>query len=392
VDPCDIAVVGAGLAGKAFALAATQPDSGSTGRLSVTLMGQPERTPSVGDEFDARVYALSPGNAAFLDALGVWERIDAGRRTPVWAMRVHGDDGSLIEFDAYRVGVPALAWIVEDGRLQRALEQRLDASDAVAREPGPLARISVGESRVTLRSESGESLEAQLVVGADGSTSRVREYAGIPAKVDDYRQLAVVANFECERPHRNVALQWFQGGPVLALLPLPGNRVSMVWSVESANAQDLLALDPDDLARRVENASAGELGRLRVITKARGLPLARVRARRSVAPRVALIGDAAHVVHPLAGQGANLGLQDARVLAQLLAARAPFRDPGDLRLLRGYERARAEPTLLMQHGIHGLQRLFAAHTPAARFVRNRGLNLVDRIPVVKNLLARQAMA
>jgi 2-polyprenyl-6-methoxyphenol hydroxylase-like FAD-dependent oxidoreductase len=165
----------------------------------------------------------------------------------------------------------------------------------------------------------------------------------------------------------------------------------MVWSTGAADAEQLLALEAPDLAARVEAATSNELGSLRVITPARGLPLARVHATRSVAARIALIGDAAHVVHPLAGQGANLGLQDARALAEQLAARAPFRDAGDLRTLRAYERARAEPVILMRQGIHGLQRLFAAQASPVRLVRNAGLNLVDRMPVLKNILARQAM-
>ncbi len=165
----------------------------------------------------------------------------------------------------------------------------------------------------------------------------------------------------------------------------------MVWSVPGAEAQRLLALDGDTLAREVGAASGHALGELSLVTAARGFPLRRLAAGRMVAPRVALAGDAAHVVHPLAGQGANLGLQDARVLAQVLAARAPGRDPGDLRLLRRYERARAESVLAMRATVHGLQRLFASPAPAAARLRNAGLNFVDHLPVVKNLLMRHAM-
>ena len=388
----DVAVVGSGLIGKAFALAAARWAGVSGAPLSLALVGPRELPPEA--EFDSRVYALSPGNAAFLADIGAWSLIPEDRRIPVYAMRVHGDDAdSVIEFDAYRAGVSELAWIVEDGKLQSALQQGLDACAPLASvDSEPLEQIEFEIAHAMLRLASGRKREARLVVGADGAGSRVREAAGIEARVGDYRQVAVVANFACERPHRGVALQWFQRGPVLALLPLTGERVSMVWSTGADDAARLLALDAVALCAEVEAASRGALGALELITRARGLPLQRLRARRAVAPRVALIGDAAHVVHPLAGQGANLGLQDARALAAALAARAPFCDPGDLRLLRRYERSRAEPVLFMQAGIDGLQRLFAARGTAAAFARNRGLNLVDRLPVLKNIIARQAMA
>jgi len=227
------------------------------------------------------------------------------------------------------------------------------------------------------------------VVGADGARSFVREQAGIAAASGAYAQSAVVANFACERPHRGVALQWFQGGPVLALLPLPGERVSMVWS--TGDAERLLALDEQALGREVGRASGHALGELRLLCAPRAFPLQRLAAQRMVAPRAALAGDAAHVVHPLAGQGANLGLQDARALAAALAAREPQRDPGDLGLLRRYERARAADVLAMDATVHGLCRLFASGAQPIARLRNAGLNLTDRLPVLKNLLIHQAM-
>jgi ubiquinone biosynthesis UbiH/UbiF/VisC/COQ6 family hydroxylase len=178
---------------------------------------------------------------------------------------------------------------------------------------------------------------------------------------------------------------------VLALLPLPGSHVSMVWSVADAEAARLLALDAEALCREVEQASRRVLGELALVTAPRGFALRRLAAGSPVAPRVALIGDAAHVVHPLAGQGANLGFQDARVLAEVLAAREPVRDPGDFRLLRRYARARAEAVFAMDATVNGLFRLFAAEGRAVSLLRNAGLNLTDRVPVLKNILMRQAM-
>jgi ubiquinone biosynthesis UbiH/UbiF/VisC/COQ6 family hydroxylase len=300
-------------------------------------------------------------------------------------MRVFGDDGSRIEFDAYRAGVPALAHIVEDGRLQDALWDGLDVT------LGRCEGIEVEEARVRLRLDGGDEIGAKLVVAADGADSRVREYAGIRARALPYGQSAVVANFESERPHGNVAYQWFQRGPVLALLPLPGRHLSMVWSLPAAEGERIAALEPEALCREVEAASHGIIGSLRLATAPRSYPLRRLSARRTIAPRVALVGDAAHVIHPLAGQGLNLGLQDARTLSRVLSEREAVRDPGDWRLLRRYERARAEPILAMDSMVDALYRLFGAQGGFAARLRNRGLNLTDRLEVVKNLLIRQAM-
>jgi len=383
----DVAVVGGGLVGAALACALRG--------ASVALVAQERRVAAPpGDGFDSRIYAISPGNAAFLAGLGAWGRMPAARVTPVHAMRVYGDDGaSLIEFDAYAAGVSELAWIVEDALLQDALWQGLETQDRLAlTAPAECESLSVSGEGVRLKLRDGRSIEASLVAGADGARSFVRAQGGIAAEDKPYGQTAVVANFSCERPHRNAALQWFQGGPVLALLPLPGNHVSMVWSTPDADAARLLALAPLELAREVGAASRHALGALSLVTPARGLPLRRLDAARLVAPRLALAGDAAHVVHPLAGQGANLGFQDARVLAAVLAGREPWRDAGDPRLLRRYERSRAEAILAMRATVHGLFRLFDAKGALAARLRNAGLNLTDRLPVIKNLLMRQAMS
>lgn len=383
----EIAIVGGALVGAALARALR----GS----SVALLSQERRIPGPAPvSFDSRVYAISPANAAFLATLGAWQKIPTGRITPVHAMRVYGDDGqSKIEFDAYSAGASELAWIVEDGLLQDALWRVLDAQEHLELvAPGECERLEAGSDGAIVTLRDGRRIEARLVVGADGARSLVRAQAGIASRERAYGQSAVVANFACERPHGNVALQWFQGGPVLALLPLPGGHVSMVWSTGDAHAAQLLALDGGALAREVAVASGHALGELSLLAPARSLSLRSLTATRSVAPRVALAGDAAHVVHPLAGQGANLGFQDARVLAEVLRAREPFRDPGDLRLLRRYERARAEAILAMRATIHGLFLLFGAEERVFGPLRNAGLNLVDHLPVLKNVLMRHAMS
>lgn len=339
--------------------------------------------------YDARVYALSPGNVEFLRRLGVWQSLPGERIAPVHAMRVFGDDGaSRLDFDAYRAGVPELACIVEDAALQDALWQTLDV-EVLA--PAQIGGISFDADAATVTFADGGTLSAKLVVGADGANSLVRRAAGIAAAESDYGQSAVVANFRCEKPHANTAFQWFQGGAVLALLPLPGGQVSMVWSAPRDAAARIEALEPRELCREVEAASRSALGALELATPPRRYPLRRLSARRLVAPRVALAGDAAHVIHPLAGQGLNLGLQDARALGDTLAAREPVRDPGDLRLLRRYARQRAEPILAIDGVVDGLFSLFNAPGPLAARLRNAGLNLTERMPVLKNVLMRQAM-
>lgn len=390
----DVAVVGSGLTGAAAvrALCAASPGA----RIAWVAPEGP--APFVEDEgFDVRVYAISPGNADFLAGLGAWDRVPAARRAPVRAMRVVGDDGgSMLEFDAYRSGVAALAWIVEERRLQQALWEGLERLAGLTLYSGAALReFHAGDARAELLLQDGRRLGARLVVGADGARSPVRTQAGIAEQAEPYGMTAVVANFACTRPHGDVARQWFQGaargGAILALLPLPGDHVSMVWSTTAAEAARLLALEAREFALEVAAASSRALGDLAVVTPPRGFPLQRLSAARLVAPRVALAGDAAHVVHPLAGQGINLGLQDVQALARVLGAAEPGRDPGDLRLLRRYERARAEPILAMRATVHGLFRLFDAPGSAAARLRNAGLALTDRLPIVKNLLIRHAM-
>jgi ubiquinone biosynthesis UbiH/UbiF/VisC/COQ6 family hydroxylase len=387
--PFEVAITGGALVGAALARALR-------GARVALISQEPEPGLAGAVDFDSRVYAISPGNAAFLAQLGAWSTIPEARRTPVHAMRIYGDDGkSLVEFDAYRAGCSELAWIVEDRLLQGALWCGLESQDGLTLfAAASLEALEINGGRAGLLLRDGRKVSAQLVVGADGARSLVRAQAGIAVDARAYGQRAVVANFACSRPHRNVAFQWFQGarklGAVLALLPLPADHVSMVWSVPDAEAARLLALPPEALAREVTAASREAVGELALVTPQRSFVLQQLTAGKMVAPRIALAGDAAHVIHPLAGQGANLGLQDARVLAEVLLAREPGRDAGDLRLLRRYERTRAEDILAMRTTVHGLYRLFEAGGLRIARLRNAGLNFADRIPVLKNLLMRHA--
>lgn len=384
----DVIVVGAGIVGAALAVALRDAE------VSVALVEPaPPRMPDRESGWDSRVYTVSPGNAGWLDGLGVWNRLPQGRLTRVDAMRVYGDRDGRIEFNAYEAGMRELAWVAESRELQLALWQALEVSSHVAlHAPARCAQIEWTRPHARLALEDGTTLSARLIVGADGAESWVRERAGIAVSTFEYRQLGVVANFEAERPHGGVAYQWFTGESVLALLPLPDRSVSMVWSAPEAWAHELQLMTPERLCAEVERASGGVLGGLTIITPPAAFPLKRSRVARLVEPRAALIGDAAHNIHPLAGQGVNLGLRDARELAEVLAGRGAQRDCGDYALLRRYERARKEDIAALELTTDGLEKLF--DTPAVWMarLRNFGLTLVDAQGPLKTLLTRRAAA
>lgn len=383
----DVTVVGAGLVGSALAAALARCD------LEVTLMS--DAPPAAAPEgWDARVYAISPGSRALLEELGAWKRLDASRVQAVTRMEIFGDDGQArLEFDARHAGVAELACITENAALSGALWQTLQADGRCAlRVPARPASLRVEPGAARLGLDDGTHLDCALVAAADGRDSWVRSTAGIETTGHDYPQHAVVANFECTLPHGAAARQWFREDGVLALLPLPGRRVSMVWSATEPVAGELLHAAPDELAARVAAASGGRCGDLSVITPPAGFALRARLARRFVQPRLVLVGDAAHNVHPLAGQGVNLGFRDVRELAAVLAARGPQRDCGALPLLRRYERARREDALAMLALTDGLQRLFSSRLPGARRVRNAGLALTGRLPLVRRVLSQRALA
>ena len=380
-----VVIVGAGLVGAAAALAL-----GRQGLQVALIERQPPQVPD--DIWDTRIYAISPASQRFLERIGAWQRMDAHRIQPVYRMDVAGDTRGAIRLDAYESGVSHLATILESGRLQHALWQALQADGNVAVHcPAEIQSLEWGDPYSTLSLADGTQLEAELVVGADGAASRVREWAGLGATTTPYGQSGVVANFECERPHRGTAFQWFFDSDILAWLPLAGgNRLSMVWSTQSAHADELVALDADVLAGKVRAAGHDHLGALRLLTPAAAFPLRLIRVDSPVAAGVALIGDAAHGVHPLAGQGVNLGFGDAEVLVEVLAQQHRRARCGDVRLLNAYARQRAEPVQRMQAMTHGLHHLFADER--AEWLRNTGMRLVNQLPPLKAALVREAMS
>ncbi|HET7832947.1 MAG TPA: UbiH/UbiF family hydroxylase [Gallionella sp.] len=387
----DIVIIGGGLVGAS--LAAALKDSGlSLALVETQAVIAPDAFPAQEDNWDSRIYAISPGCRDYLEHCGAWSLLDSARIAPVEAMRVFGDAGAELQFSAYETGVVELACILESRTMQHALWEVLQQQDNLTLiNPARCAALKFGAEAAELVLEDGRTLYAKLVVGADGRDSWVRNQAGISAPPHDYQQHGVVANFTCERPHRNIAYQWFQPDGILALLPLPGNRVSMVWSVSPAQSAQLVALPPKELGALVASAARHTLGELKVITPAAAFPLRFLVLPRISAPRLALIGDAAHNMHPLAGQGVNTGFRDARQLAQTLLERGAQTDCGDAQLLRSYDRKRKEDIYLMQGTTYALKHLFTNDNPLLRTLRNTGMNATNHVAPLKKMLIRQAL-
>lgn len=377
-----VAIVGAGPVGLALACA--------LGDIEVRVIEAASQPPVPAEDFDLRIFALSGGTRAFLRDQGAWERLDGARVSAVRRMEVFGDAGARLSF-AGRPG-SALAWIVEAGRLGVALEEQAQsAGNVTITRSRSLERFDASDEGARLWLDDSSEVAADLLVGADGPDSRVRCALGLPVDETPYGETALVANFDVERDHGNVARQWFRADGVLAWLPLPGRRISIVWSAREPLAADLAAMAPADFASRVRDAGQSALGDLQLASRVATFPLRIMRVDRVVAPGVALVGDAAHGVHPLAGQGVNLGFQDARVLAEELLRRSPLERPGDMRVLRRYARARREDVTAMQFVTDGLDRLFGSTAPGASWLRNAGLGLVDGQGWIKGALTDRAM-
>ena len=388
----DICVIGNGIIGKVAALGLAQAG------LSVTLLTPPVmQAASAPAGWDVRVYALNQVAHALLSSLRVWDALDASRITPVDSMVVNGDGpqaGGRLAFDAYSARAGVLAWIVEDSNLNGALDAALRFSPNLKVAAARAVRLEQDATQAAVHLDNGETLLAALVVGADGAQSWVRSQCDIGIDFRPYSQRAVVANFSTELPHHGAAHQWFTSSDgIIALLPLPGNQVSLVWSAPDALADTLMQESLAQLAERLSALPRQPFGKLAPLQpeSVKAVSLALIRPHAIIAPRVALVGDAAHVVHPLAGHGMNLGFADVTTLLQVLAQRGVERDCGDARVLRRYSRARKEDILLMQVATDGLERLFAVDFEPLRVARNLGMNLLDQLPVLKRRLMSHAM-
>ena len=366
----DVCVRGAGPVGSCLALALSRQG------LSVALQRPPARAAASAPP-DLRTYALNAASVALLRELKVWEALPADARCAVYDMHVEGDAaGGAIDFSAWAQGVEALAWIVDAAELERVLA----------------AAVSFAPHVQCL--EGGE-VDAPLRALAEGKASATRAQLGVEMPVQRYGQSAVGARLRTDTPHAGVARQWFRSPDVLALLPFDrpqaGLGYGLVWSVPDARAAELLAMPPQAFEEALADATGGAAGALSLCSERAAWPLTLARAGQVCGPGWVLLGDAAHVVHPLAGQGLNLGLGDVRALAQVISEREPWRELGDERLLQRYARRRAMATLAMGQVTDGLLHLFASNQPLVRELRNRGMSLVNGLPPLKRLLASFAL-
>lgn len=388
----DICIVGNGAIAKTAALGFAQ----SGQRVTLLSPASAPLAAPADNSWDVRVYALNHTAHHLLSSLRVWGALDMARVAPVDAMLVNGDGAQAgnLAFDAYGAHTGTLAWIVEDRNLNQALDAALRFAQNVTVVEGRASKLLRDADSATVQLDDGSSIQAALVVGADGAQSWVRGQCDIGLDYRPYGQNAVVANFACERPHHGAAQQWFTGADgIVALLPLPGNQVSLVWSAPDALASTLQGESASQLAQRLAPYAQEKLGALTPLQPelVRQFPLQLLRPHAMTADRVALVGDAAHVVHPLAGHGMNLGFADVAELVKCVSAREPQRGIGDERVLARYARARKEDVLLMQVATDGLARLFGTELEPLRVVRNLGLNLLDKLPVLKRRLISHAL-
>ena len=361
--PLDVCIRGAGIVGRTLALLLARD------RLRVGLVDTP-RGPDLRP--DIRAYALNAASRELLLRLRAWP--DEQHATPVLAMDVRGDEGGRVQFSAAEERVPALAWIVDVEPLLARL------SDAVGFQP-----------QVELLAEPRP---AALTAVCEGRLSATRAEFGVNFQVTSYPQRAIAARLDCEKPHGGIARQWFDEGNVLGLLPLGGamgNSMALVWSVQEPRADELVAMAADEFQLRLQEATHHELGRITLTSERAAWPLQRAQADRWCGPGWVLAGDAAHNVHPLAGQGLNLGLADAETLAGVLHEREYWRSLGDEKLLRRYERARKLDVAAMGWTTDGLQQLFAQPSEPWSLLRNWGMRGFDRSGPVKRWVVRQAM-
>ncbi|MGH8131009.1 MAG: FAD-dependent monooxygenase [Steroidobacteraceae bacterium] len=390
----DVVIVGGAMAGAGTAaLLAVEP---RTSVLRIALVEPRPASPPARDEpLDLRVSALSRASQQLLERTGAWPavaaRAAAYQRMVVWEERMDpGGLGTLI-FDAAELGEPDLGHIAENRSMQAALTERALAAGTVMLR-GDFATLAVADDAIRVSLCDGREYRAALVVGADGGESAVRRTAGIGVRGWDYGQRAVVAHLRPEKAHRDTAWQRFLDTGPLALLPLADERVSLVWSTLPALAEELVQCDETEFAERVTRSSAGVLGRLVPTGPRAAFPLRLLHARRYAVERIALVGDAAHTVHPLAGQGINLAFLDAAALVDVLGAAVESGDdPGELPVLRRYERWRKAEALPVIALLDGIKRLFFGGNPLQSRIRQGTLGLVQSARPLKRILMQRAL-
>ncbi|MDQ3056311.1 MAG: UbiH/UbiF family hydroxylase [Pseudomonadota bacterium] len=382
----DVAIVGGGVVGAACALVLAAQD------LEVALIEAVEPPRWSPDEADLRVYAFAPDNAALLDSIGVWRAVEAARAQPYRRMRVwDAAGGGELGFDADAFGRSELGWIVEHGLLVDRLWQGLAKAGVQLHCPARVETLEQHEQGVRLRLDDGTRIDARLVIAADGAGSTIRTLAGLDVASHDYAQRGLVAYVRTEHAHQDTAWQRFLPGGPLAVLPCTEGRSSIVWTLPDTEAERLLAVDDDTFNRELTRAFDLRLGAMCVDAKRVAFPLRRQLAQRYVQDRVIAIGDAAHVVHPLAGQGVNLGLRDVTALRDSIRdAQARGVDFAGAQRLSRWARTRSSENAAAAFAFEGLNRLFSSDGVAASLLRGPLLGLAGKIPVLPHALWRRA--
>lgn len=379
-------VVGGGLVGTATAIMLTLQ-----GVDTLLVDAAPPLPTFNAQQWDARIYALTPGNAAWLHSLGVWQKLNLARVCAVNAMHLWAQTSAAapeLVFDAYAAHLPELAFIVESCELLRALQQRADELRIPRLADFPQAIVE-NEANITLQFAQQAAVQAQLLIGCDGGQSWVRERVALSSQVHRYAQQGIVANFKVEKPHGNIARQWFMADGILAWLPLPGNLISIVWSTENAN--QYMALDAAAFSDAVANAGANILGKLTLLDAPLAFPLTKRYLPDTVKPRVLLLGDAAHQVHPMAGQGVNIGFRDIIELQAQLANKPAVVGLGDVQWLRKFNRARKWDVLTMQGMTHGLGWWFGQNNRMMQRWTSQAMALTNRLALLKSAMVKQAV-
>ena len=381
----DIVIVGGGMVGATLGCA--------LGNSSLRVAIVEERLPDeVGDDWDLRVSSISIAGSRIFSTLGAWRGMTRRRVSPYRHMCVW-DGNEEIAFHAADLGQAELGHVIENRVTQAALLERAgDFSNLSLIHPARVQGLAPTETGMRLDLADGRHIEAALVVGADGANSRVRTLAGIPHTARPYDQQGLVCTVRCADPNPETAFQHFLPGGPLAFLPLNDGQSSIVWSLPTEQADELAVMPQTEFLARLEPAFESRLGHIEDCGPRGAFPLIRRHAEHYVSPGLALIGDAAHTIHPLAGQGVNLGLLDAASLAQvILDGQRRGRPPGELSVLRRYERWRRGENELMQSSMDGFNYLFRAPSPPLTLLRRNGLKLSNRITPIKNLFAAHAM-
>lgn len=386
----DVAIVGGGMIG--LAVACGLQGSG----LRVAVLENDLPPPLAPDAAPAlRVSAINAASEKLLAHLGVWPKIIAHRASAYHGMEVWDRDSfGHIAFDDKTLGFSHLGHIIENAVIQHALWQRAEqCSDVTLHAPAELQQVAWGENEAFITLKEGGMLTARLVVGADGANSWLRNQADIPLTSWDYKHHALVATIRTAESHRGVARQVFYGDGILAFLPLSDpNLCSIVWSLSPQAAESLRQASSEEFNRALSVSFDMRLGLCSVESERQALPLTGRYARNFAAHRLALVGDAAHTIHPLAGQGVNLGFMDAaELIDQVRRLHTQGKDPGQYLYLRRYERSRKHSAAIMLASMQGFRDLFAGRNPAKKLLRDIGLKLADTLPGVKPQLIRQAM-